>query len=88
MTDPSRHGNRISKPHSPDPHPPTVRKVPADSVPYGDSISRNGSSVWAAYDDNGRLICVCATAGEARRKYRSIKRIQQTGGGSNVAEGS
>jgi YD repeat-containing protein len=83
MTDPSRHGNRISKPPRPDPDPPTVRKVPADSVRYGDSISRNGSSVWAAYDGSGRLICVCATAGEARRKYRAIKRIQ-TGGGSNV----
>ena len=26
----------------------SLRKVPADSVPYGDSISRNGETVWAA----------------------------------------
>jgi hypothetical protein len=81
-----RHGNRISKPPRSDPHPPTVRKVPAGSVPYGDSISRNGSSVWAAFNDDGKLICVAATAGEARRKYRSINDIEHTGGRSNVAD--
>lgn len=47
-----------------------VRKVPADSVPYGGSISRNGRTVWAAFDAAGRLVCVAATANEARRKYR------------------
>jgi YD repeat-containing protein len=66
-----RDGNRVSHgAHRPDPHPPVMRKVPADSVPYGESISNNGRTVWAAYDDSGRLIAVAATAGEARRKYR------------------
>jgi hypothetical protein len=46
-----------------------VRKVPADSVPYGSSISHNGKTVWAAYDGE-RLVCVAATAPQARRKYR------------------
>lgn len=41
------HGNNIH-PHS-KPDMPLVRKVPADSVPYGESISRNGQTVWAAY---------------------------------------
>ncbi len=50
-----------------------VRKVPADSVPYGSSISRNGKFVWCAYDGE-RLVCVAATAPEARRKYREAKR--------------
>jgi hypothetical protein len=50
-----------------------IRKVPAESVPYGESISRNGKFVWAAYD-NGVLVAVGATAGEARRKYREAKR--------------
>ena len=50
-----------------------VRKVPADSVPYGSSISRNGRTVWAAYDGE-RLVCVAATAPEARRKYRETRK--------------
>ena len=48
---------------------PTIRKVPADSVPYGPDIATHGNHVWAAYDDD-RLVCVAATAPEARRKYR------------------
>ena len=47
-----------------------MRKVPADSVPYGASISRNGSTVWAAYYD-GQLVGVAATADAARRKWRA-----------------
>lgn len=47
----------------------TVRKVPADSVPFGESISRNGRTVFAAYDGE-RLVAVGATTEEARRKYR------------------
>jgi hypothetical protein len=50
---------------------PGVRKVPADSVPYGESISHNGKTVWAAYADDGTLVCVAATAPEARSKYRA-----------------
>jgi hypothetical protein len=49
---------------------PTVRKVGADSVPFGSSISHNGRTVWAAY--NGEtLVAVAAPADEARRKYRT-----------------
>jgi hypothetical protein len=62
--------NRIF-PHMLDPRPPTIRKVPADSVPYGESISRNGRTVWSA-SDGERLVCVAATAEEARRKYREM----------------
>lgn len=61
------HGNR-TRIHTAPRTPIDVRKVPADSVPYGDSISRNGRIVWAAYDGE-TLVCVAATAPEARRKY-------------------
>lgn len=47
---------------------PTTRKVPANSVPYGDSISRNGRTVWAAFD-GGTLVAVAATADEVRGLY-------------------
>ena len=81
MTD--RHGN-VSRttPRKPDVGL-TLRKVPADSVPYGDSISRNGVFVWAAYEGD-RLVCVAATADEARRRYRALKRH----GAENLAERS
>jgi hypothetical protein len=54
-----------------------VRKVAADSVPYGDSISRNGTHVWAGFDGE-RLLCVCATAGEARRKCADILAAEES----------
>jgi hypothetical protein len=65
-----RHGNRIER-YKPD-APIDIRKVPADSVPYGESISRNGRTVWVAYDGD-RLVCIGATAGEARSKYKLLK---------------
>jgi len=46
-----------------------VRKVPADSVPFGESISRNGRTVWAAYDKDGTLIAIAPTADQARAKF-------------------
>jgi len=46
----------------------SVRKVGASSVPFGESVSRNGKTCWAAYHD-GQLIAVGATADEARGKY-------------------
>jgi hypothetical protein len=49
-----------------------LRKVPADSVPYGDAICTRGHSVWAVYDGD-RLVCVAATANEAREKYRRLQ---------------
>ena len=74
-----RSGNRVSHgAHRADPHPPVVRKVPADSVPYGESISNNGRTVWAAFNDAGQLVCVGATSSEVRRKYREAL---QTGNG-------
>ena len=66
------HGNAASWPHRPDSErwpELSLRKVPANSVPFGESISRNGRSVWAAYH-NDELIAVGATHDEARRKYR------------------
>ena len=48
---------------------PIIKKVDATSVPYGPDVSRNGKFVWAAFD-NDRLVCIAATAPEARRRYR------------------
>lgn len=48
---------------------PTIRKRPADSVPYGENICTRGKHVYCAYDGD-RLVATAATAGEARRKYR------------------
>lgn len=45
-----------------------LKKVPADSVPYGSSVCRRGESVWAVYVD-GQLCAIGATAKEARRAY-------------------
>lgn len=50
---------------------PTIRKVPADSVPFGEDICQRGNSVWAAYDGE-RLVCVAPTAKEARLRYQRI----------------
>lgn len=62
-----RFDNKIN--HTTIRYKPTIRKVPADSVPYGESISRNGKHVWCAYDGDV-LIAVAATADEARCQYR------------------
>lgn len=51
-----------------------TRKIPADSVPYGRDISGGRNFAWAAYDADGTLVSVGATAPEARRKYREAKR--------------
>lgn len=80
-----RFGSHGNKTHSGGPRAPVdVRKVPADSVPYGSSISRNGRTVWAAYDANGTLVAVAATAPEARRKYR-LWRARRGGDGDPPA---
>ena len=66
---------------------PTIRKQPAESVPYGPDISRRGGYVYCAYDGE-RLIAVAATAPEARRKYRKAWGVALTkpkgDGGQNV----
>ena len=70
---PTRFDNRVNR-HVPDKHPPTLRNVQADSVPYGSSISHNGKTVWAAYDDAGTLVAVAATSAEVRAKHREAIR--------------
>jgi hypothetical protein len=72
---PTRFENRINR-HSADSHPPTVRKVPADSVPFGSDISLNGRTVWIALDGD-RVIAVAATSAEVRVKYREALRREQ-----------
>lgn len=54
-----------------------VRKVPADSVPYGTDISRNGRTVWIALD-GARVVCVAATSEEVRRKCVDILRSEMS----------
>jgi hypothetical protein len=51
---------------------PTIRKVLATSVPYGDAICTRGEHVWAAYSD-GVLVCVGATSKEARELYQRAR---------------
>jgi hypothetical protein len=46
----------------------SIRKVPAASVPFGESISSNGKTVWASFHA-GQLVCCGATHDEARDKY-------------------
>jgi hypothetical protein len=43
-----------------------IKKVPADSVPYGEQVCTRGNSVWAAFDHD-KFICCAATAEELRR---------------------
>jgi hypothetical protein len=71
--DPSRKTNKCHHGHH---EHIDVRKVPADSVPHGDAVSRNGRTVWAAYDSE-TLIAVGATANEARGKYREVRRQKE-----------
>lgn len=47
----------------------TVRKVPASSVPYGESICERGGYVWCVYDYEGRLVGVYPTAKAAKRAH-------------------
>ena len=71
------HGNQCrTRPAKPDVTQVTVCKVPATSVAFGDSISLNGTSVWVARDEHGGLICVGATAREARQKAKQVLRGQ------------
>jgi len=51
---------------------PILKKVPADSVPYGFEISRYGKYVWAAYSGD-RLVCLGPTKNEAAQRYRLIR---------------
>jgi hypothetical protein len=48
-----------------------VRKVAADSVPFGEQITRNGQTVFAAYFGT-ELIAVAASSAEVRIKYRAV----------------
>ena len=72
------HGAK-AKPRGPDRYAPTaVRRINASSVPYGEQISRNGRTVWAAYL-GAELIALGSTADEARAKARKIIRDERTG---------
>ena len=75
------HGNRrdYARVRIPDPNAPVIRKVPAESVSLGESISRNGKTVWVGLDGE-RVICVAATADEARRKCIEIRRAMNKRG--------
>ena len=52
----------------------SIRKV---SVAFGERISRNGQTVWAAFH-NGQLVCAANSADAARRKYRDWKASLQS----------
>jgi len=80
MTKEHGHGNKASWPHRPDSERwpgLSLRKVPANSVPFGESISRTGrGTVWAAYHD-GQPVAVAGTRDEARAKYASWHRDRE-----------
>jgi hypothetical protein len=54
---------------------PMIRRELATAHRYGQDIAR-GPFVYCAYDGN-RLVCVCATAGEAKRRYREAYDVAQ-----------
>jgi hypothetical protein len=73
-----RHGNRARKPSTGHRHKPAIlRKQPAKSVRYGEQIATRGNSVWCAYDAEGALVSVAATADEVRRKYDTALRARE-----------
>ena len=45
---------------------PTIRRVLANSVPYGEGICTRGKHVWAVYNGKDEVIGVAATKKEAR----------------------
>ena len=59
------HGNSVW-PKTTKPCP--VEKVKADTVPYGEQITRRGGYVYVIREQ-GNVVAVGATADEARRKY-------------------
>lgn len=73
-----RRGNRVTNgPRAKWPGQLSVRKIPAeDAGPYGTAISTHGDYVYGAYDGD-RLVCIAATADEARRKYRAAMRREE-----------
>lgn len=62
------HGNRIYPERKLREDAGVVRKVTADSVPFGESISTNGKTVWVCVDAGGKILATAATAPEARRR--------------------
>jgi hypothetical protein len=73
MTD--SHGNKVCPCAYHKDKPTRLVKVPASSVPYGESISRNGRTVWIAYAGE-QLVAVAPTSDEALIKYRAWVRQQ------------
>lgn len=64
------HGNSLGSRKTRNRSVIVVRKVPADSVPFGPSITANGRTVWVAYEGE-RVVVVAPTADEACAKYRA-----------------
>jgi hypothetical protein len=78
MPIPGSHGNRICQTHG-RPLPPSVsvRKIPVSEGPwYAEDISRDGRTVWAAFDGD-ELLCIAATADKVRSKCRDILRAER-----------
>lgn len=65
---------------------PTIRKIPADSVLYGDVICTRGNYVRGAFDGD-LLVAVGATVGEAKRGYRRVWAEGMTNRGGQADEG-
>ena len=45
---------------------PTIRRVLASSVSFGEDICTRGKHVWAVYSQDEKLLAVAATKREAR----------------------
>ena len=50
---------------------PIIKRIPVSAHRYGKDISRDGRWLYGAYSGD-RLICVAASAPEARRKYAAV----------------
>jgi hypothetical protein len=75
------HGNTRNPERSPARWVPTLRKIPADSVPLGDSMTHR-PYLWGAFHDE-ELMAWAATAPEARAKFVKAMRVRE-----RVAEGN
>jgi hypothetical protein len=73
------HGNTLWQ-RKPVSNPPDVRKVDVGTVPavFSADVVGNGRTVWAGFDGE-RVICVAATADEARRKWRLLMARKREG---------
>ena len=65
---------------------PIIRKLAADTVPYGDAITTRGNYVWGAFDGD-ELVAIGATVDEAKRKYRRVWAESMTKRSGQAEEG-